>query len=334
MGYKLPKIPRLQRFSLLERETSFLGKQQLYVLVFYTAAILVGLGSNLIGLSGPQKEFNIAVNSGYILVIILLFSGYMFRKLSLSLALFCIIMVTQIVTSVEMINCAYSPDEYHLMLIVGNTVLLAVNILFSLIAYLEYTPYVLGMLSMGTYIACMRISGNGTLGNFLVIFLVIFAVICVLGSRLVHNMHSLDKKNTSMKKDEEELYGVLGLDREQVRAYMKLAQEKQDFDKTKNLLDMTGEKMRHYIIANVRDYLAVRETGMLEMESLFPELSVAEREVCLLILQGKTLYEVCTILGKKESNITSTRTHIRRKLNLQSSDNLRKVLQERVKKKE
>ena len=331
MKYNLPKVPRLLPSSLLERETSFLGKQQLYVFVYYTIAILVGLGFNLIGVSGPQKEFNLVVNSGYILVIIMLFSGYLFRKITLSFALFGIIMVTQIATTMEMINCAHTPDEYHLMLIVGNTVLLAVNILFSLIAYLEYTPYVLGVLSMGTYTACMKITENGALNNFFIIFLVIFAVICVLGSRLVHNMRPLDKENTSLKKDEEEFFDLLGQNKEQVRAYFELARARQDFDKTKALLDMAGEDMRRNVIANVKEYLLMQEAGMLEMETLFPEMSASEREVCLLILQGKPLKDICSILGKKESNITCTRTHIRKKLNLQPSDNLLKALQERVK---
>ena len=62
---------------------------------------------------------------------------------------------------------------------------------------------------------------------------------------------------------------------------------------------------------------------------LFPELTASGREVCRLILQDKKLGEICAILDKKESNINSTRMHIRRKLNMQPSDNLRKVLQER-----
>lgn len=157
---------------------------------------------------------------------------------------------------------------------------------------------------------------------------------CFLGNRLVVNIRSLEKENTSLKKEEEEFFGLLGQEKEQVKAYFELASEKKNFSNTKVLLEMVGKDMRRNIIANVKEYLAVREAGMLEMETLFPELSTGEREVCLLILQGKPLNEVCAILGKKESNITSTRTHIRRKLNLQPSDNLRKVLQDRVKKKE
>lgn len=325
------KIPRLLPSSILDRETTFLGKQQLYVYVYYSAVIVLALTANIIGVSGPQKSINLVINSVYIFVIILFFIGYLYRRITLSTALFGIIIVTQVSTMLETINCAYTPDEYHLMLIVGNMPIFTLNILFSIIAYLKYTPYILGIMSMGTYAVCMIITGNDILSNFFGIFLAIFAVSCILGYRLVQNIRSLEKENTSLKKDEEEFFDLLGQEKEQVRAYFELASGRKDFDKTKALLEMAGEGMRHYIIENVKEYLAVRDTGMLEMESLLPELSAAEREVCLLILQGKPLKDICLMLGKKESNITSTRTHIRRKLNLQPSDNLRNVLQERAK---
>ena len=231
-----------------------------------------------------------------------------------------------------MFYCAYTPDHYHLMLIVANLVLLSVNILFSLIAYLEYTPYILSALSVATYIICMRITENESLDNFFGIFLVIFVGICILGSRLVRNMHYLDKENVVLKKDEEELINTLGLNKEQIKTYMQLMHEKQSFDKTEALLSMLGEDVKHTLISNVEQYLSVKETGMLEMEKLFPELSASEREICLLVLQDKKLNDICAILNKKESNITSTRVHIRRKLNMKPSDNLRKVLQERAEK--
>lgn len=327
------RLPRMLPLSFLERETSFLGRQQLYVFVYYTAAIVLGLLTNLTGLTGPQQDFNLWLNVGYILVSVLFLTGYACRRTSLSLSLFGVIITTQVSTSVEMFYCAFTPDQYHMMLFVGNIVLLSVNILIALIAYLEYTPYILCALSMGTYIACMRLTENGILGNFFGIIFVIFVIMCILGNRLVRNMRSLDKENMALRKDEEELVNTLGLDREQLKAYMQLAQEKQNYDRTETLLDMLGENLRHALVANVREYLSVKETDMLEMEKLFPELSVSEREICLLILQGKQQRDICDILGKKESNISSTRTHIRRKLNMQPSDNLRKVLQERVGKK-
>lgn len=333
MKNRFIKPLRLLPLSFLERETSFLGKQQLYVLVYYTVAIFVGIGVTLSGISGPQQDFNLWLNAGYMLMVILLFSGYIYHRLSLSFTLCYLLISTQVLTSVEMLYCAFTPDWYHMMLIVGNMVLLAVNILCSLIAYLRYTPYILCGVSMGTYIACMVITGEGTLGNFLGVFLIIFIVICILGSHMVQNMRLLDKENVSLKKDEAELFDMMGMTKKQMRAYVELAGKKNDFNQVGSLLNMLGEDLKRNVIANVSEYLSVRETGMLEMETLFPELSASEHEVCRLILQGKQQSDICAILDKKESNISSTRTHIRRKLGMQPSDNLRKVLQERVGKK-
>lgn len=333
MKNRFIKPLRLLPLSFLERETSFLGKQQLYVLVYYTVAIFVGIGVTLSGISGPQQDFNLWLNAGYMLMVILLFSGYIYHRLSLSFTLCYLLISTQVLTSVEMLYCAFTPDWYHMMLIVGNMVLLAVNILCSLIAYLRYTPYILCGVSMGTYIACMVITGEGTLGNFLGVFLIIFIVICILGSHMVQNMRLLDKENVSLKKDEAELFDMVGMTKKQMRAYAELAGKKNDFNQVGSLLNMLGEDLKRNVIANVSEYLSVRETGMLEMETLFPELSASEHEVCRLILQGKQQSDICAILDKKESNISSTRTHIRRKLGMQPSDNLRKVLQERVGKK-
>ena len=326
-GFKLHKlIPS----SLLERETSFLGRQQLDVFVYCTGAIVVGLLLNLTGVSGPQQSFNIWLNVGYILGALLFFVGYISRKLSLSFSLFGIIILTQISTCMEMLYCAYTPDEYHLMLIVGNTVLLSVNILLALMAYLEYTPYILSVMSLVTYIICMRLTENDSISNFFGIYFVIFVVLSILSSRLVRNIRYLDNENVVLKKDEEEIFNTLGLSKEQIKAYMQLMQSKQNVDMTEALLGMIGEDLRRTPISNVEEYLSVKETGMLEMEKIFPELSASEREICLLVLQDKKLNDICAILGKKESNITSTRVHIRRKLNMKPSDNLRKVLQDRV----
>ncbi len=324
------KQARLLPLSLLERESSFLGKQQLYVLVYYTAASLIGLCANLAGMSGPQKDFNLWLNLGLFIMVATPFAGYVLHRISLTAAISGIILTTQVATSVEMLYCAFAPDEYHLMLIVGNTVLLAVNILFALIAYLAYIPYILSGISMGTYLACIRITENGPLANFFVILLVIFIVVSVLGSRLVKNIRLLDKENISLKKNEEEFFNMLGMKKEQVEAYMELARKKQGFDRTEALLGMLGEDLHRHVIANVKEYISAQEVGMLEMETLFPELTAAEREVCRLILQDKKLNDICAILGKKESNINSTRAHIRKKLNMQPSDNLRRILQERV----
>lgn len=318
--------------SFKESKKSFFGRQQFIVLVYYFSLLVIGLGMNLLALTGPQKSFNFILNSSCIFVVAVFFAVYLGGKLSLSRTLGLMTIASQLATSVEMVHCAFIADEYHLMLIVGNIVLLTANVMVSMIAYLKYNSYILSLIGAGTYTVCILITGNGTLLNFFGLYLAIFIILCVLGNRLVKNVRTLHKENADLKKDEENLFSVLKLEREQMKAYVGLAQEAHGIETTGSLLDMLGEDARKNVIANVRDYLLAQDTEKTEMERLFPELSPSERDICGMILRGKKLGEICFLLGKTETNINSTRAHIRKKLGLAATDNLSNVLQARARK--
>ncbi len=315
----------------LKRERSFLGHQRLLSLVYYTLLLVFGLTANLAGIAGPPTPFVMWLNSAYLLATLLLFSGYAFRKLPLAATISMMTLVTQLSTSVEMLYCAQSPTSYNLMLIVGNTVLLAVNAIFSLVAYLKYNCYILGALTMGVYAACMTVTGDPSLGNFFLIFLLAFAFISLLGHRLVKNAHRLEAENTTLRKDEAELLLFLRMNKDQVRAYMELARQDHPHEGTGRLLELMGKESQRNIMANVSAYIRRKEAEDCSMEHAFPELTPSERDICRLVLQGKKLGEICAILRKTETNINSTRAHIRKKLGLQPSERLDKALKERMK---
>ena len=77
------------------------------------------------------------------------------------------------------------------------------------------------------------------------------------------------------------------------------------------------------------EHLKNRELDYMAWDRVCCELTKSEKEICQLILKGKTLKEICLELGKSESNITSQRSHIRRKLNMERKDDLKRVLQQR-----
>lgn len=66
------------------------------------------------------------------------------------------------------------------------------------------------------------------------------------------------------------------------------------------------------------------------MAEAMPELSPSERKICLLILQGKKLGEICRTLDKTENNVNAHRSHIRSKLELKTSENLKEALEKRI----
>lgn len=323
----------LRGFSKLvgkrRKEESLLEKQQRVTFVMYALAVFVLLTANLFGLSGPQKLLALLFNALLMLSTVLLFLACRFRKLSVRKTFAILTITTQLFTCNEMVLFARHISDYGLMLILGDVTLLAVNVMFSLMGYLKHCSYILSGMAMAAYVACMCMTGDPTLKNFCGVFLLMFLMLAVLGGLLVRNTQRLDMENAEMKKEEEELYDVLKMGKEQVQTYVRLAQQRQNPTETNNILDMLDTETRRNVIGNVTEAVAVKEMEHADLSQIFPELTPSEIEICRLVILGKGLKEVCRELGKAESNVTSQRRHIRIKLGLQPSENLKAVLQAR-----
>lgn len=300
--------------------------------LLYSFALVIGLVVNLSGLSGPQMRLPLVLNGIFLAVSLSFIIACLSGKISMSYTFCLLTVVTQLFTCTEMIFCALVPTEYNLMLIVANTVLLMANMMFSLIAYLKNIPLILGGISMTTYIACTVITGDGILRNFAALYMLMFLTVIVLGSLLIRNLRQLNDENTELKHDEDEILNALHMEKEQILACARLTKNQLGTQETGALLDMMDEEARNNIISNVMEAQSFMEMERNNLASVFPELSPSEIEICRLVIMGKTLNEVCAILHKSESNITCQRSNIRKKLGLQSSDNLKEVLQDRFNK--
>lgn len=97
-----------------------------------------------------------------------------------------------------------------------------------------------------------------------------------------------------------------------------------------SLMDQLSEDQKVKIRQNVQDYFREQEVDRLAYARLCPELTKSEIEICNLILQGKSLKEMCDMLIKSESNITSQRAHIRKKLGMNRKEELKSTLEFRI----
>lgn len=99
-----------------------------------------------------------------------------------------------------------------------------------------------------------------------------------------------------------------------------------DHDKAESLL----ERLLLKCVGLATERLRKEERELLAWDLICVELTKSEKVICKLILEGKTLKEICSILNKSESNITSQRCHIRRKLKMGRKDDLRRTLELKI----
>ena len=324
------KLRRLE-FSLLKRESNYLDRQRQWLLVCFAVMLYLGILSNILGLSGAFDPFFTASNIVFLVVVVSSFAAYLLGKIGVVKGITFLAVATKVFIGMDILYSAFVPTlKDNTMVILINMLILAGNMFFSLAAYqARLTRWLVGI-ALGVYLVCVIVTGNESLRNYFFMMLLILLFISVLSLGIARNGEYLVNANKILQREEEELLQVLRINKKQIKAYVALAKERHDVKQTEHLLDLLGEASQKNVIDNVLQYIQTRELSKQNLERVFPELSSSEREICYLILQNKKLSEIGILLNKTESNITTQRGNIRKKLGMNPSDNLQKVLEKRI----
>ena len=100
-------------------------------------------------------------------------------------------------------------------------------------------------------------------------------------------------------------------------------------DMAVNLLSRLSPEQQQNILDRAAEQLKTNEQSKKAWNLVCADLTNSERVICQMVLEGKMLKEICIELNKSESNITSQRSHIRKKLNMDRKDDLRRELEKR-----
>ena len=100
-------------------------------------------------------------------------------------------------------------------------------------------------------------------------------------------------------------------------------------DMAVNLLSRLRPEQQQNILERAAEQLKTSELSKKAWDLVCTDLTNSERVICQMVLEGKMLKEICIELNKSESNITSQRSHIRKKLNMDRKDDLRRELEKR-----
>lgn len=100
-------------------------------------------------------------------------------------------------------------------------------------------------------------------------------------------------------------------------------------DKTVNLLSRLSSEQQQNILDRAAEQLKTSELSKKAWNLVCADLTNSEKQICQMFLEGKMLKEICIELNKSESNITSQRSHIRKKLNMDRKDDLKRELEKR-----
>lgn len=321
-------------FGFINREKAYLKRQQLLSLIYYVLQISIVTVIFMPKAVATSRYFFIGVLGTLQIVALFSLIGYIKRKLRLSTSLRIIMYSVQTIVSAQLVHISVNNVElltgFHKTLIMSNITMMILNVALSIIACQKNDPLILSVISLLVYGSCAVITGDHWFRVLATVIVTMFLLLGFLGTSLVWSTRRIQRENQTLKQEDDAMFALFNLTREQVKAYVKLADQEMSDDKILAVFDILGKRAQRNVYCNMKRYYYAKQFSEEAIGRAFPMLSQSEREICRLVLQDKKLGDICHILDKNESNITTTRSNIRKKLGLSPADDLKVALQRKM----
>jgi len=332
--FKIPFLSNLCRY-LDNKEQTLVNRHKAYVLTFYTFLMIL---VSIAGFTTMLFYWNTAIpflGYTFILVIATSMAMYFMNKISVSKALLINMLASQTVLSMQMVILSLNINDYDQSIKPIFPLYLTpmyLNITLSIVAFQKKCGFYMALISSATIIYFALMTQDELFLGLVPGSVFMFFVIGLLGNRVVRITEIIDKENIKLKEDEYRLFNILKLKKQRVMEYVELAETDPSKMDAQTLFDFFDDKSRNKIVESVKKYLAAKDIHEVNISEQLPELSQSELEVARLIVLGKKQGDICNILNKTDSNISTVRYNIRKKLNLNADDDLYESLKQRLKK--
>lgn len=318
---------RLKEF--IARRTSSRREVQTFSVMMVSSLLLIlGMPLHFLNVVGSSAPFPMIMSIAMWLVAIAVFLVATFKKdinTALLQSVFSILIL--LFTSIKVMWFVDVRPQGFLYNLLFNEVNGLITVLVLVMAYIRWVPYVataINILSLCYAYFSLHFEG-------LLLFLVLIALVeifmCMLGSLLNFNYGVIESQYNQYLADQEKLLRATGLSLEQLKAYVNLSftdnPSPTEIDRFFDALTPTSQyKIIHAVHVREND----RAANIKTITDIWPQFTPTEAEVSWLLARGKVQREIAWLLRKTENNVGTVRIHIRHKLGLAPSENLRNVL--------
>ena len=323
------------KLKLIQRLTSFLDQrshnwqQRLCLITFLMlslSVLVLGVPMHFVGLIGRcdvalyTLSTLLWVSTGVVLVL------YLMQRMSLRVAISTFGIVTQLVESARIVYVAMGRPAGFEETIVFNQIISIALIIYLVMAAVRHIPSVVALMSIATIVAAYLYTDEAISRQIVVIFIIVEIFTCVLGDMIRRGIRNLQRENDDYHTTQNRLLSTFNMTKTELLAYLQLGRGGKSDRDINDFFDHLGERTEANLIRAVEQRVALRKMKHADISATFPNFTPTEREVCRLIIGGKTIVEIAAILNKNTNNISSVRIHIRKKLGLATGKDLREAL--------
>jgi len=178
------------------------------------------------------------------------------------------------------------------------------------------------------YVICPQIM----LSQFVLLFFYSMMGVWICSLLMHHLFRSTSREISDYKMFQDGVLGMFHMSKAEAITLIQLSREAGRVDGIDDkVLGNLSERTRHNLIALGEHLQNERRDKIVDLSTIFPQLSPSELEVARLILKNMTLKEIAVATEKSLSNVGTVRGNIRKKLGLSPGDDLRDFILARIK---
>ena len=308
-------------------------QMQLMMYLVYSVSTIIGMPLHFaLGLIGHKGIYLQAISVGMWLSGIVLFVLFLSGRLHLTKALF-------VLTFFECVRIVFlaamtGPDwlEAHQKLLLLNEILSYCNLVVVCISLVPKAPtvvFAMYTLSVGgAYAICPEVMLN----QFVLLIFYAMVGIWLYSFVMQRIVRSTSREISDYKMFQEGVLGMFHMGKAEALTLIQLSREAGRVDGIDDkVLGNLSERTRHNLIALGEHLQNERRDKIVDLSTIFPQLSPTELDVARLILKNMTLKEIAVATEKSLSNVGTVRGNIRKKLGLSPGDDLRDFILARIK---
>ena len=331
------KIQKRMKSKNIQRLTRFLDhrssnwQQRLCLIIFLTlclTVIVAGVPMHIMGIVGRSSGILYAISALMWLMTVVLFVLYMTRRMSLKIAISTFGLLTQLTGSARIVYMAIERPEGFDQTILYNQIISLALIIYLVMAVVRHIPTIIATISIVTIVFAYLYTDGGFNKQIVVIFVLVEMFTCVLGEMIRRGIRDMQCENADYHTTINRVLATFHMTKTELLAYIQLGRGEQSDKDITDFFNRLDERTEANLIRAVEQRVAQRKMQHADISAVLPTLTPTEQEVCRLIIGGKTIIEIASILHKNANNVSSVRIHIRKKLGLATGKDLREALLE------
>lgn len=324
------KSKLIQRLTIFLDRRSHNWQQRMCLITFLmlSLSVVLGVPMHIIGMISRSDTtlYTISAMSWAATLAILIM--YLTQRMRLTVAISSFGILTQLAESARIVYVAMErPDGFEETIVFNQVISLAL-IIYMVMAAVRHMPTILAIMSIATITSAYLYTDGEINRQIVVIFVIVEIFTCILGEMIRRGIRSMQRENADYHSTLNRVLSTFHMTKTELLAYIQLGRGEQSDKDITDFFNRLDERTEANLIRAVEQRVAQRKMQHADISAVLPTLTPTEQEVCRLIIGGKTIIEIASILHKNANNVSSVRIHIRKKLGLATGKDLREALLE------